>query len=32
VLPWAILRAAVRILKRVVTGQAFMKRKPTATD
>jgi len=32
VLPWAILRAAVRILKRIITGQAFMKRKPTATD
>jgi len=32
VLPWAILRAAVRILKRIITGQAFMKRKPTVTD
>lgn len=32
VLPWAILRAAVRILKRIITGQAFMKRKPNATD
>lgn len=32
VLPWAILRAAVRILKRIVTGQAFSKRKATNTD
>jgi GT2 family glycosyltransferase len=32
VLPWAILRATVRILKRIITGQAFTKRKPTATD
>ena len=32
VLPWAILRAAVRILKRIITGQAFSKRKTTTTD
>jgi hypothetical protein len=32
VLPWAILRAAVRILKRIITGQAFTKRKPTQSD
>ena len=32
VLPWAILRATVRILKRIVTGQAFSKRKATNTD
>jgi GT2 family glycosyltransferase len=31
VLPWAILRASVRILKRVVTGQAFTKRKSSNT-
>lgn len=32
VLPWAILRAAVRILKRIITGQAFTKRKPKQSD
>lgn len=32
VLPWAILRAAVRILKRIITGQAFSKRKTTTSD
>jgi hypothetical protein len=32
VLPWAILRAAVRILKRIITGQAFMKRRPSSSE
>ena len=32
VLPWAILRASVRILKRIVTGQAFSKRKAKSLD
>ncbi|MFM7189085.1 MAG: glycosyltransferase family 2 protein [Armatimonadota bacterium] len=32
VLPWAILRASVRILKRIITGQAFSKRKAKSSD
>ena len=32
VLPWAILRAAVRILKRIVTGQAFSKRRSSSSE
>jgi len=32
VLPWAILRAAVRILKRIITGQAFMKRRSSSSE
>lgn len=32
VLPWAILRASVRILKRIITGQAFSTRKAKSMD
>ncbi len=32
VLPWAILRAAVRIFKRIITGQAFMKRRSSRSE